>query len=55
MLRWSFVFLAIAIVAGFLTFGVLEGLAMCLIQGLFLMFLVLFLVSLVFGLAPRGN
>lgn len=53
MLRWSLVFLLVALIAGFLGFGALEGMAMWFAQALFVLFLVLFLVSLVVGRAPR--
>jgi uncharacterized membrane protein YtjA (UPF0391 family) len=53
MLRWSLVFLIVALIAGVLGFWGLEGMAMWFAKVLFLLFLVLFLVSLVVGRAPR--
>lgn len=53
MLRWSLVFLLVALVAGVLSFGGLEGMAMWFAKVLFVLFLILFLVSLVVGRAPR--
>jgi uncharacterized membrane protein YtjA (UPF0391 family) len=49
MLRWTLVFLIIALVAGALGFYSLEGTAMYIAKVLFLVFLVLFIVSLVMG------
>lgn len=53
MLRWSLVFLLVAIVAGFLGFGALEGMAMWFAKVLFVLFLVLFIISLLFRRTPR--
>ena len=49
MLRWALVFLLVALIAGALGFWGLEGTAMWIAQVLFVLFLVLFIVSLVFG------
>ena len=49
MLHWALVFLVIALVAGALGFWGLEGTAMYIAEVLFVLFLVLFIVSLVFG------
>lgn len=49
MLRWTLVFLIIALVAGALGFYSLEGTAMYVAKVLFLIFLILFIVSLVMG------
>jgi uncharacterized membrane protein YtjA (UPF0391 family) len=49
MLRWTVVFLIIALVAGLLGFYSLEGTAMWIAKVLFLVFLILFIVSLVMG------
>ncbi|MDZ4755681.1 MAG: DUF1328 domain-containing protein [Phycisphaerae bacterium] len=55
MLYWAAVFLVIAIVAAVLGFGGVEGTAMSIGKILFLIFIVLFLVSLVAGLLRRGR
>src|SRR5260370_26175175 len=49
MLRWALAFLLIALVAGLLGFWALEGLAMCIAKVLFIVFLILFIISLVAG------
>ena len=49
MLYWAFVFLVVALIAGFLGFGGLAGLSMEFAKILFVIFLVLFVISLVFG------
>ena len=49
MLRWTLIFLLIALVAGGLGFWGLEGTAMWFAKVLFFVFLILFLVSLVRG------
>jgi uncharacterized membrane protein YtjA (UPF0391 family) len=49
MLRWALTFLIVALIAGILGFGALEGLAMWFAKVLFVVFLILFLVSLVAG------
>jgi uncharacterized membrane protein YtjA (UPF0391 family) len=49
MLRWTLVFLLIALVAGALGFYGLEGTAMWIAKVLFLVFLILFIVTLVMG------
>ena len=51
MLYWSLVFLTIALVAGVLGFGGLPAAAAGIAKALFVVFLVLFLISL---LAGRG-
>jgi uncharacterized membrane protein YtjA (UPF0391 family) len=48
MLRYTLAFLLIAIVAGLLGFWAIEGLAATIAKVLFLVFLVLFIISLVF-------
>ncbi len=52
MLRWALIFLILALVAGVLGFWQLEGLAMWIAKVLFVVFLVLFLISLVSGRKP---
>ena len=52
MLSYTITFLIIAILAGVLGFGVIAGLAAEIAKILFLVFLVLFVVSLVAGRRP---
>jgi uncharacterized membrane protein YtjA (UPF0391 family) len=47
MLGWALTFLVIALVAGALSFGAVAGTALYIARILFVVFLVLFLVSLV--------
>jgi len=49
MLSWALTFLVVALIAGVLGFGVVAGTAAEIAKILFLLFLVLFVVSLVFG------
>ena len=49
MLRWALLFLVIALLAGFFGFWELEGLAMWIAKVLFVVFLILFVVSLILG------
>ena len=49
MLRWALVFLIVALIAGVFGFWGLEGLAMWIAKVLFVVFLVLFVVSLLLG------
>lgn len=49
MLSWAITFLIIAIIAGVLGFSVVAGTAAWIAKGLFIIFIVLFLVSLIFG------
>lgn len=49
MLRYSIVFLLIALVAGAMGFGGIAGSASMFAQVLFFVFLVLFIFSLIFG------
>lgn len=49
MLSWAIIFLIIALVAGVLGFGVVAGTAAWIAKVLFVVFLILFLVSLVAG------
>ncbi len=52
MLRWTIIFLLIALVAGFFGFFSLEGTAMYIAKILFFLFIVLLIVSLVMGRRP---
>jgi uncharacterized membrane protein YtjA (UPF0391 family) len=52
MLRWALIFLIVALVAGVLGFGVIEGTAAWIARVLFLVFIVLFLVGLLTGRRP---
>ena len=54
MLYWAAVFLVIALVAGVLGFGVIAGTAAGIAKILFFVFVILFLLSLVFGGIRRG-
>lgn len=49
MLSWAITFLIIALIAGVLGFGVVAGTAAWIAKVLFVVFLVLFIVSLVSG------
>ena len=49
MLGWAITFLVIALIAAVLGFGVIAGTAAWIAKVLFIVFLVLFVVSLVFG------
>jgi uncharacterized membrane protein YtjA (UPF0391 family) len=51
MLKWAFIFLIIAIVAGIFGFTGVEQAATTIAQWLFGIFLLLFLVALIIGLA----
>jgi len=53
MLSWAVVFFIIALVAGVLGFGGIAAAATDMARILFFIFLVIFLVTLVFGLARR--
>jgi uncharacterized membrane protein YtjA (UPF0391 family) len=50
MLSWALTFLVIALIAAVLGFGVLAGTAMTIAKILFVVFLVMFVISLI---APR--
>jgi uncharacterized membrane protein YtjA (UPF0391 family) len=54
MLYYAVVFLIVAIVAGILGFRVIEGDAAWIAKVLFIVFLVLFVISLVRGRRPRA-
>ena len=49
MLYWALMFLIVALVAGVLGFGVIAGTSAWIAQVLFVVFLVLFLLSLISG------
>lgn len=49
MLSWAVAFLVIAIIAGVLGFGVVAGTAAMIAKVLFVLFLILFVVSLITG------
>jgi uncharacterized membrane protein YtjA (UPF0391 family) len=49
MLYWALVFLVAALVAGILGFGAIAGTAAWIAKVLFVVFLIMFVVSLVFG------
>jgi len=55
MLRWSMIFLAIAITAGFLGFYSLEDAAAITARVLFFLFLLPFLVFLILGLSAGST
>ena len=52
MLGWTITFLIIALIAGLLGFFALAGAAMGIARVLFIIFLILFLVSLIGGRRP---
>lgn len=52
MLRWAIVFLIVALVAAVFGFGRLEGQAMWVARILFIIFLALFVVSVITGRKP---
>lgn len=49
MLYWAILFLVVAIIAAFFGFGVIAGTAAWIAKVLFVVFLILFVVSLIFG------
>jgi uncharacterized membrane protein YtjA (UPF0391 family) len=49
MLSWAIIFLVLAIVAAIFGFGTLAGTAAWIAKVLFILFVVLFIVSLLFG------
>jgi uncharacterized membrane protein YtjA (UPF0391 family) len=56
MLRWAVIFLIIAIIAAILGFGFIAGTAAWIAKVLFVVFLVLFVLSLIFrGGMPGGR
>ena len=55
MLYWAGVFFVIAIIAAVFGFGVIAAGAVSIAKILFFIFIVLFLLSLVFGISRRGR
>jgi uncharacterized membrane protein YtjA (UPF0391 family) len=55
MLRWTVVFLIVAIIAAVFGFGNIAAGAASIARILFFIFIVLFLVSLIFGRSARGT
>jgi len=55
MLYWTLVFLVIAIIAALFGFGVIASAAAGIAKILFFIFLVVFIISLIFGLSRRGT
>ena len=53
MLRWALVFLIVALLAAVFGFWQLEGTALWIAEVLAFLFIVLFVISLVFGRSPR--
>jgi uncharacterized membrane protein YtjA (UPF0391 family) len=53
MLSWAVLFLIIALIAGVLGFGVVAGTAAWIAKVLFVVFIILFLVSLLTGRSAR--
>jgi len=54
MLRWSVIFLVVALVAALFGFGGIAAAATDIARVLFIIFLVLFVISLVMGMMRRG-
>jgi len=54
MLNWSITFLVVALIAAFLGYGGIAGQSMEFAKILFFLFLILFVVSLIFGRKPRA-
>ncbi len=55
MLRWVFVFLVVALIAGVLGYSGIAGDFMYLAKILFYVFVVVFLASLIYGLIARRH
>jgi uncharacterized membrane protein YtjA (UPF0391 family) len=55
MLRLALVFLIVAIIASIFGFGNIEGMSLEFAKILFFIFVVLFVISLIFGLLNRGG
>lgn len=54
MMRWAIAFLVIALIAAVFGFGGIAAAAVDIARVLFLVFIVLFVISLVFGLMRRN-
>lgn len=54
MLSWALIFFVVAIVAAIFGFGAIASASAGIAQVLFFIFLVLFVVSLIMGMARRG-
>ena len=54
MLTWAVIFLIIALLAGVFGFRNVQGVAIQIAKVLFFLFLVLFVISLVYGLVSRA-
>ncbi|MFO0808206.1 MAG: DUF1328 family protein [Gemmataceae bacterium] len=54
MLRWAIAFLIVALIAGAFGFGGIAGVSVDFARVLFFLFLILFVVSLLFGWRGRG-
>ncbi|WP_101757823.1 DUF1328 domain-containing protein [Oceanicoccus sp. KOV_DT_Chl] len=54
MLYWALVFFVVAIVAGLFGFGGIASASVGIAQILFFIFVVLFILSLIFGVRRRG-
>jgi uncharacterized membrane protein YtjA (UPF0391 family) len=53
MLRWALVFLIVALIAALFGFGVIEGYSLLAAKVLFIVFLIMFVASLIMG--SRGS
>lgn len=53
MLYWALVFLVIAIIAALFGFGLIAGASYMIAKVLFFIFLIIFIISLIMGLAGR--
>ena len=55
MLYYAFLFLLLAIVAGILGFSIIAGTAAAIAKGLFILFIVLFVLSMLLGKRKSTN
>lgn len=53
MLSWALTFLVVALIAGLLGFGLIQGISLTIAKILFFVFLVLFVLSLIGGMNRR--